>query len=148
MGSRFKEPYAIATSVGEGRTTSCSGSELILCWHFSPGKISLIKPGPSHEVSIVSSVMTSGGFNGNLLGSLVQVIFPRCSCVVLRFLLWNSNQLSSWPIGPRYPFWLSQPIFFPSWHMRNLDFLPTQTNVGKNTMSNSFPFINFSQQSS
>lgn len=65
-----------------------------------------------------------GGFNGNLLGSLVQVIFPRCSCVVLRFLLWNSNQLSSWPIGPRYPFWLSQPIFFPSWHMRNLDFLP------------------------
>lgn len=31
--------------------------ELILCWHFP--QISLIKPGPSHEVSIVSSVMTS-----------------------------------------------------------------------------------------
>lgn len=59
---------------------------------------------------------------------------------------WNSNQLLA--IGPLSPFWLSQPVFIPSWHVRNLDFLPHHlgdANKCRKTMrSNSFPFIDFS----
>ena len=70
------------------------------------------------------------GFNGNLLRSLAQVIFPRCSCVVLRFLVGtvtNSHLGHRTPI----PFWGLSANFLSFMAHEKFGFSSTQTNVGK-----------------